>query len=176
MGYLTTYRLKIYHNYVYYDEDKEVVQDREKELKDSGIFPDLIIGKIMGYYKKEKVNDQLFREILQAFEDFLGEGELFDERGITDECKWYDHQEDLVKFSKKYPKILFKLNGDGEDREDYWVLYVINGSYFKERAEIIIQYPKFDLTKMHNPEYYSAQFAKIKKKVPSKITIKIADE
>lgn len=38
-----------------------------------------------------------------------------------DEMKWYDCEEDMKKIAKKYPAIEFRVEGYGEDREDWWV-------------------------------------------------------
>ena len=44
-----------------------------------------------------------------------------DENGeAQDDCKWYDHEEDLKEFSKKYPEVLSELSGIGEEHEDFW--------------------------------------------------------
>jgi hypothetical protein len=63
-----------------------------------------------------------------------------------EECKWYDHQKDLIRFSKKHRNILFQLSGLGEDRDDMWVKYFLNGKYQVSRATI--KYDKFNLKKL----------------------------
>lgn len=50
----------------------------------------------------------------------------------TDFCiyayeEWYDYEPDMCKLSKKFPCVLFTLYGDGEDSEDKWVEYFLNG-------------------------------------------------
>ena len=44
-----------------------------------------------------------------------------------DEAKWYDHTYDMVKISKLFPDIAFRLRGDGEERGDMWYEYFQNG-------------------------------------------------
>ena len=50
---------------------------------------------------------------------------------------------ELKTFSLKYPDILFTLNGQGEEFEDVWKVYALNGKTQIEYARI----PEFDLLK-----------------------------
>jgi hypothetical protein len=36
--------------------------------------------------------------------------------GTSHSCYWYDHEEDLKKFSLLYPDTLFMLTGEGEEK------------------------------------------------------------
>lgn len=54
------------------------------------------------------------------------------------DCKWYDHEEDMVEFSKKFPDVTFKLYGEGGERDDIWDKYFRNGKKQLCPAEIII--------------------------------------
>ena len=38
-----------------------------------------------------------------------------------DMMKWYDWEEDMKEIAKEYPAIEFRVEGSGEDREDWWV-------------------------------------------------------
>lgn len=38
-----------------------------------------------------------------------------------DEMKWYDWREDMNDIAQKYPDIEFRLEGNGEDKDDWWV-------------------------------------------------------
>ncbi len=45
--------------------------------------------------------------------------------GILDECashyyKWYDWEKDMKKLARKFPNVLFILDGDGEEADDNW--------------------------------------------------------
>lgn len=45
----------------------------------------------------------------------------------SDDMKWYDHEEDMRNFSKKFPDVLFILDGTGEESGDIWKKYFKNG-------------------------------------------------
>jgi len=65
---------------------------------------------------------------------------------IKNSCTWYDHEEDLIKFSKYHPDLLFTLSGEGEEAGDIWKKYFINGKVQVEKAQITI--------KEFNPKYF----------------------
>lgn len=44
-----------------------------------------------------------------------------------DSMKWYDHRDDMVKLSLEFPTCRFVLEGQGEDPEDMWREYYLNG-------------------------------------------------
>lgn len=73
-----------------------------------------------------------FRAICEDAKDAISEDG--DSRG---DVKWYTDKDDLCKFSKSYPEVLFVLQGEGEIREDIWRLYVKNGKSFLSKAEIV---------------------------------------
>lgn len=52
-----------------------------------------------------------------------------------DEMKWYDCEEDMKKIAKKYPAIEFRVEGYGEDREDWWVALFKGDRYQIKYAE-----------------------------------------
>ena len=49
---------------------------------------------------------------------------------------WYDCEEDMIKLSKKFPQMIFKLYGEGEDAQDLWNEYFQNGESETCVAEI----------------------------------------
>ena len=59
---------------------------------------------------------------------------------------WYDHEIDMIDLSKKFPDILFCLQGTGEENEDIWEKYFQNGKMQRCYAEIVI--PPYDPEKM----------------------------
>lgn len=61
-------------------------------------------------------------------------------------CKWYEHENELRKFSKQHPKVLFVLDGEGEESGDIWVKYFQNGKCQVCKAKIT--FDEFDAKKL----------------------------
>jgi hypothetical protein len=57
-------------------------------------------------------------------------------------AKWYDHEEDMLKLSKKYPKIVFSLWGCGEGPGDIWQKYFKDNKMQICRGEVV--FPPFN--------------------------------
>jgi hypothetical protein len=71
----------------------------------------------------------------------------FDENGdAEDETTWYDHETDMLEFSKLYPDLVFKLSGVGEDKIDLWKKYFKNGKMQTTVGKIV--YDEFDESKL----------------------------
>jgi hypothetical protein len=62
---------------------------------------------------------------------------LTDDGSTSESCKWYEHEADLKRFSKRYPDTLFTLLGSGEEPGDIWRLYVKNGKKQKIKAKLV---------------------------------------
>ena len=39
-----------------------------------------------------------------------------------DGMKWYDWNKDMSQFANEFPDVEFHLEGDGEDKDDWWVV------------------------------------------------------
>ena len=39
-----------------------------------------------------------------------------------DGMKWYDWNRDMSQFANEFPDVEFHLKGDGEDKDDWWVV------------------------------------------------------
>lgn len=63
-----------------------------------------------------------------------------------DSCKWYDHEADMRKFSKRYSEVVFTLRGEGEESGDLWIKYFKNGKM--QTANARIEYDSFDEGKL----------------------------
>jgi len=62
--------------------------------------------------------------------------------GGSEPVKWYDHHDDMVELSRAFPQVLFTLEGAGEEMDDRWRKYYLNGKVHIVQA--IITYPAFD--------------------------------
>lgn len=59
----------------------------------------------------------------------------------NDEVKWYEHEADMIRLSKQFPKITFVLSGEGEENGDAWKKRFIDGKLETSRAALV--YPEF---------------------------------
>ncbi len=105
----------------------------------------------MGYYTAYNLNvleggDEF--EIIAEFRKYSESAKYaLDEEGCCDEtCKWYNHETELVSFSKKYPDAIFQLQGEGEENGDAWKLYVKDGHSQLCKARLV--YDEFDKGKL----------------------------
>lgn len=64
------------------------------------------------------------------------------EFGYIGENTWCDYEKDMLFLSSRFPDILFTLRGAGENPDDRWVLYFLDGKRQGGAAEII--FPEFD--------------------------------
>lgn len=94
------------------------------------------------------VTPEVQRNIISELREACSEAECaIDDDGYTlDDVKWYEHEEDLKKFSKKYPHAVFDLSGEGEESEDKWHTYFKNGKL--QRCPAIISYDEYDEQKL----------------------------
>ena len=52
-----------------------------------------------------------------------------------DAMKWYDWEKDMKEIAKKYPAIEFRVEGSGEDKDDWWVALFKGDRYQIKYAE-----------------------------------------
>ena len=70
-----------------------------------------------------------------------------DEQGATAEgCTWYEHEADMLVFSRRYPEFVFVLRGKGEETEDMWIKYFKDGKV--QVAQAKIEFEAFDPDKL----------------------------
>ena len=94
----------------------------------------------MGYYTRHELEIvKGDNSLIDAFRDVSEDAQYaIDSNGGSEEsCKWYDHQDELKKFSLLHPDALFKLSGEGEDSGDIWREYYRNGKMQLCRAQIV---------------------------------------
>jgi hypothetical protein len=102
-------------------------------LGDDGSYYNVVDGDV-----EEKIKDYINNneDIMYA----IGE----DAQG-GDSCKWYEHEEDMLKMSSNFHGIVFILEGEGEEAGDIWKKYFLNGMV--QECKAIITYEPFDLSK-----------------------------
>ena len=108
----------------------------------------------MGYYttfklsvKDSEITDNIKNELSIINRDYFDNMDNIDEliEGWF-EAKWYDYIDDMKMLSLKFPTIVFILEGDGEENDDMWVAYFMNGKVQYEKAKITYNY--FDPNKL----------------------------
>lgn len=99
----------------------------------------------MGYYTSHTLEiiegDDYTTDYKEEIGKESGYGNPFGES-----CKWYDHEKDMRSFSKKHPKTIFKLSGEGEEAGDIWHEYYLNGKMQRTKAKIVFE--KYDPSKL----------------------------
>ena len=90
------------------------------------------------------VNEELEKTICERLyaisKGAIFEAETFEEC-LDDSLKWYDHFEDMLSLSVEFPDVVFILEGEGEERDDNWRLFVQNGMWEEVRARIMWDSP-----------------------------------
>jgi len=105
--------------------------------------------EIMGYYSYFTFSVSEGNEIddEQAVTELREENEYaklaLDDDGYPDgHLTWYDHEENLKEYSKKYPNTVFHLSVEGEENGDMAQKYFKNGKMQICKAEIT--FPDYD--------------------------------
>jgi hypothetical protein len=57
--------------------------------------------------------------------------------GNADSCTWYFHEDDMKALSTNHPRVVFLLEGEGEESGDIWRKFFKNGRMQRENAQII---------------------------------------
>lgn len=98
----------------------------------------------MGYYTQHTltVSDNDIMEHCERIERLSGYSELFE----GESCKWYDHENNMRSYSKDHPKVLFTLEGEGEESGDIWKEYYKDGKM--QRCKAKIMFDAFDEAQM----------------------------
>jgi len=107
----------------------------------------------MGYYTdytlethKSKMN---ISDILGNLSenDFGGLNYAIDVYGeYYESVKWYDHEDDMKKLSLKFPDVIFKLHGEGENSGNLWDKYFKNGKM--QTCYAVITFDDYDESKL----------------------------
>jgi hypothetical protein len=161
MGYYTNYKLSVsgvdgvneprlirkHPDFVKFSEFLETVQDEEnQEEHEAEVARITAQAKKMGLKvetqpPKEKLivgNLPILSVSFSDLNDFYV--------GNSESCKWYEHEDDVRKFSKMFPTLVFKLQGEGEQSNDLWVKYFKDGKMQSCPAKIV--YDDYDVKKL----------------------------
>lgn len=98
-------------------------------------------SEIARYISEQEPNNEL-----QVFLGDDGSGVLELKRGATHSMKWYSHDIDMRRLSRKFPDVLFRLQGQGEEYSDVWRKYYFNG--MMQLCSPKISYDPFDPEKL----------------------------
>lgn len=122
IGYVTRYELDIYDN-----NGKPVNQHIIRD-----------IGSM------KNIEDECldYAEMVDIFNELKSDDNLY---GIASEerCKWYEHTDEMKKFSRKHPDFVFALHGEGEETDDIWTKYFHNGKLQVCIPQLV--WPDFDI-------------------------------
>lgn len=139
MGYYTRYTLTV-----------KILKPQQLPVKESLAAMDKkelieIIANNKAWYNKNITPD----DIIKIFNNDPDNkyNMMFEGSGDTsEECKWYEHDEVMRNFSRKYPDILFLLEGVGEESEDIWKKYYKNGKC--QIANVKFVFDEYDESKL----------------------------
>lgn len=107
----------------------------------------------MGYYTsfditvsgfKEEEHKEYFEFKLYKEDEFWSSNWVDQGKSFTkylDSAKWYSWQKDLEDFSKEFPKLLFEVEGWGEESGDIWRARVKDGKTEVVKAKLV--FPEF---------------------------------
>lgn len=91
----------------------------------SGATNDAIATEII---KLNKKNNDLFYPLMDGVTDYIGEETQYAMTLESNEpTKWYDHDQEMLLLSGKFPDVVFKLHGEGEEHGDFWDAYYKDG-------------------------------------------------
>ena len=130
MGYYTTYNLHIDTPHIRISDEEILKELKQKISKERELeLLDILRNKISA--------EDIIKDFRNTYEDA---NYAIDEDGCCNEsCKWYDHEKELLEFSKKYPSVLFILEGEGEESGDIWKKYFKNGKAQYAKAKLIFE-------------------------------------
>ncbi|MGB3634855.1 MAG: hypothetical protein WA982_12500 [Rubrobacteraceae bacterium] len=100
----------------------------------------------------QEISDSHREEILawlEHDENFSSELEDFHESGMNGCTKWYEHDQNMLRLSRKFPKVLFVLWGEGEEPGDLWKSYYLGGRV--QEAPARVEYASFDPDELMEP-------------------------
>lgn len=95
----------------------------------------------MGYYTDYTITTDSNTQELESEMKKFGFLDEYDEGSWGGDAKWYDWSDDMTKLSKKFPDVLFTIEGRGEDPTDIWGYYYKDRKSYIQTEVIIHNYP-----------------------------------
>jgi len=68
----------------------------------------------MGYYTRHTLEIIEGNDYVTDYEKEIGELSDYGISTFNDGIKWYNHEYDMLQYSKKHPNTIFKIIGEGE--------------------------------------------------------------
>lgn len=116
----------------------------------------------MGYYTQYNLYVTnvgfLDDEVKVAVSNAVDDLNLFDVSGSVEYGwpaydKWYDHDDDMLAISARFPDVVFQLYGDGESSDDNWMNYYKGGRAQYGALHITVEEDPFDESKLEPCEW-----------------------
>jgi hypothetical protein len=136
MGYYTHYTLTVVS-----DPNQEILGEEGAMDKIASL-----VDKKSSHPKFSTLPDEL-KEALQ--DGYLGEMVEGDDCMTSDgDCKWYHHEDDFRALSSHLRDTLLCVQGKGEEDDDVWRKYFLNGKMQHCHGKVTISYPEFNIERM----------------------------
>ena len=131
MGYRTRYQLEW--------DDKELAADDVIHALVPLAFSKRVKVQDDGSYRLIKDHSTLSTDLYRADVDVLQEYHRHVKQMVSNEDyhTWYEHDNDVLALSIKFPTVLFTLTGEGENPGDLWRTYYRKGRMHKVKGEIV---------------------------------------
>lgn len=101
----------------------------------------------MGYYTDFKLTIESDHFVTDEMRETLDEISTYEwSDDLTTNGKWYPWEVDMRLISLKFPGVLFKLHGEGEEGGDIWEAYFKDGK--AQMCQAMITFQPFDESKM----------------------------
>lgn len=84
-----------------------------------------------------KQDSPFYNKIKKWFADCLGNEEALVDLHYGEIYHWYEVDADMKEFAKAFPGVYLIMRGQGEDRDDEWIIETYNGKFHKSYAEYL---------------------------------------
>ena len=102
----------------------------------------------------EEITQELTQRVQRGDEDDMsGHSPEYWKRLLEGDVNetWFDHQTDVATIlSREWPETKFRLQGQGDDDNDVWAEFFLNGMVHRVQGEM--KFPEFDPGALTNPK------------------------